>query len=322
MPRKAKEKKEEIEEKAVKKTTKATKSIKVASKKMDAPKKTAVKKVATKKISSKESTPKKKVATKKVVKKAVTKEKKSPTTKKAAEKKVVTKKNTGKKTTVRNTAKQTSSKKASVKKITPSKEKFEVLEYYDLPYRYNQTVVKILAQTPTTLFVYWDISDENKEQYIKQYGEYFFNNTKPVLIIYNKTKNYSFEVDINDFANSWYLHVSDSNCDYQVELGRRPINQYVEIPNNYLQITISNDIVSQNDHILFDKLSHFVYFRNVKTNETYQKDITTSLTLLQKIGKFNINFIKEFYKKLYPDESIDFDRLDLRNQSSATSNFK
>ena len=30
--------------------------------------------------------------------------------------------------------------------------------------------------------------------------------------------NYSFEIPINDFANSWYLHVNDSKCDYRIEL--------------------------------------------------------------------------------------------------------
>ena len=43
-----------------------------------------------------------------------------------------------------------------------TKKKVEIVEYYDLPYRYNQTVVKVLAQTPNTLFVYWDISDDDR----------------------------------------------------------------------------------------------------------------------------------------------------------------
>ena len=33
---------------------------------------------------------------------------------------------------------------------------------------------------------------------------------------------YSFEVDINDFANSWYLNIEDAKCEYTIELGRRP----------------------------------------------------------------------------------------------------
>ena len=38
----------------------------------------------------------------------------------------------------------------------------------------NETIVKILYQTPNTLFVYWDIADSDRENYIKQYGENFF----------------------------------------------------------------------------------------------------------------------------------------------------
>ncbi len=258
---------------------------------------------------------------------------KNSTSKKVATKKTTTKKSAAKKSTAaKKTTTKTTRKPRTKKEVileeeneeVEDKPKVDVVEYYDLPYRYNQTVIKILAQTPDTLFVYWDISDEDKEQFIKEYGEYFFNNTKPVLVVHNKTKNYSFEVDINDFANSWYLHIPDSNCDYQVELGRRPINKYVDIKNNYLEITKSNDMYSQNDHILIDNLSRFVYFRNVKTNETYKKDITRSISLLQKIGKFDKNVLEEFYKKLYPNEKIGFKKINLRNPSSGnpSSSFK
>ena len=129
-----------------------------------------------------------------------------------------------------------------------------------MPYRYNETVVKILAQTPTMLFIYWDISDADRNSYVEKYGENFFNETKPVLIVRNKTMNYTFEVDINDFANSWYLHVNDADCDYSVELGRRPINHNTNI-GNYVYVTTSNDMEMPNNHILFDRLGKSVFFK-------------------------------------------------------------
>ena len=64
------------------------------------------------------------------------------------------------------------------------------------------------------LFVYWEISDDDIEHYKNTYGENFFETTRPVLVVYNETMNYSFEIPINDFANSWYLHVNDAKCDY------------------------------------------------------------------------------------------------------------
>jgi len=232
--------------------------------------------------------------------------------------KTSTKKTTSKTTTKKTSATKKASSKSSkttnksVEKKSTKAKKIEVLEYYDLPYRYNETIVKVLAQTPNILFVYWDISDNDKENYIKQYGEYFFNDTKPVLIVYNDTLNYSFEVDINDFANSWYLHINDSNCDYRVELGRRPINEYAKI-DNYLYVSSSNNIDAPNDHILFDSLNDNVYFRNIKTNITTKKDI--SLSFFSKIGK--IYNVSDFYKTLYKDENIDFEKLDLKNMPSS-----
>ena len=146
---------------------------------------------------------------KKTTTKKSTKNTKSTTSKKATSK--------SKKTTTKKATKTSSSTK---KKTTT---KSTIIEYYDLPQRYNQTVVKVLAQTPKTLFIYWEISDDDIAKYKKQYGENFFETTKPILIIHNDTLNYSFEVEINDFANSWYLHINDSKSDYRIELGRRPI---------------------------------------------------------------------------------------------------
>ena len=288
MPRKAKDKTEIIEEKSAKKST--TKLLK--------------KETTSKSNLNKEVSKNSKKTENKISNKSKTSTKKAATKAKSSSKKVAGKSTTK---TTKKTTKITATKKSN------KKEKVEIIEYYDLPYRYNQTVVKVLAQTPNTLFVYWDISDDDKNKYIEEYGEYFFNNTKPVLIVHNLTMNYSFEIDINDFANSWYLTVADSNCDYKIELGRRPINEYVTINNNYLYIANSNDIDAPNDHILFDNLSKFVYFRNVKTNTNTKKDII-SFSLLRKIGK--ISSIEEFYKKMYANEKISFDKLDLRNPSS------
>lgn len=307
MPRKAKEEINEVKEKLIKKEPSSKKTANTNNRK-----KTTSSKTVTKKSPSKKST-------------TVTETKNISRKSNSNSKTTSSKKNTSINKTTKTQPKNVKSKTTTTLKKElinqkQNKKKIEIVEYYDLPYRYNETVVKVLAQTPTTLFVYWDISDNDRKKYIEQYGEYFFNNTKPVLVIHNKTKNYDFEVDINDFANSWYLHSMDSNCNYEIELGRRPINKYANISNNYLYITTSNKIESPNDHILFDKLSHFVYFKNIKTNEFVKKH--TNLTLLNKIGK--IPSVIEFYKKLYPEQTIDFDRLDFKNPSSSnpSSNFK
>ena len=162
-----------------------------------------------------------------------------------------------------------------------------------------QTVVKVLAQTPKTLFVYWEISDDDIEKFKKEYGENFFETTKPVLIIHNDTLNYSFEVEINDFANSWYLHVNDSRSDYRIELGRRPYQVNEKIKSDYIYITSSNEIQSPNDHILFNNAQKMIYFRNIKTNVESSKPLT-SLSFIKNMGK--IYEIYDIYQELYKNE--------------------
>lgn len=105
--------------------------------------------------------------------------------------------------------------------FSPEKKIKYLPEYYDLPYRYNKDTVKILAQTPKKLFVYWDFDDRMKREITEKYGEYFWDKTYPVLIVKNISKNYSFEIKIDDFANSWYIDIPDNESIYKVEIGRK-----------------------------------------------------------------------------------------------------
>lgn len=208
-----------------------------------------------------------------------------------------------KSSTKKNTTKQKStSKKSTNIKLNTVTKKVENLEYYDLPYRYNQTVVKILAQTPTTLFVYWDISDLDRKKYIDTFGENFFETTFPVLIVHNKTMNYSFEIEVNDFANSWYFNVNDAKCEYEIELGRRPKQNQISLPNNYMYVTSSNIIEAPNNHILFEKKQKILFFKNVKTNTTTPKDIST-FEFTKYSGK--IYNIYNFYKEIYKNDELE-----------------
>ena len=271
----------------------------------DEPKKVANKKAKSTTSTAKKTTTKKTSTNKKnvlgdketkPVKKRTTssKTKKSSTTRRASS-------STTKKTT---TGKSTSKKKKETVKIEP-------VEYYDLPYRYNQTVVKVLAQTPTTLFIYWDISDEDRKRFEEQYGENFFESTKPILVVHNDTLGYSFEVEINDFANSWYLHIADSKCDYRIELGRRPIVKNEKLKDDYIYITTSNEMEAPNDRILFNKEQKMVYYRNVKTGAITEKPINT-LSFITNMGK--IYDIYDLYKEIYQNENVE-EIYDLKNPS-------
>ena len=305
-------------------TTSATKPAKVAAKSTvkktatkTTTKKTAVKKVepkATKKTTTKKTTTKKTTAAKKVTVKKTT-------TKKTTAKKTTTKKATATKTkatTPKKTVEKKTTKKPAVKKVTKKVEKDleqvpfkDVPEYYDLPYRYNHTTIKLLAQNPTTLFVYWDLNDYDRNQLTQTYGENFFNETYPVLVIHNLTDDYTFEERIDDFANNWYIHVNDSKCTYTVELGRRPnegqsiTNNFNDLNTDYINLSWSNPIENPNDHVLFYKNHDKLYFKNIANNNVrvYEINLKDDAALVNGIYK-NYNL------------SDQDDRFDMNNPSS------
>lgn len=235
------------------------------------------------------------------------------TTSKKTSQTAKTKNKVSKTSTIKTTAKKkTVDKKtkttATVKKAKKAVDKFAPIqnEYYDLPYRYDQTVVKLLAQTPTSLFIYWDISDADKERFKEEYGENFFETTKPILIVHNDTIGYSFEVEINDFANSWYLQVHDSKCNYRIELGRKPYEHNIKIENDFVYVTSSNTIQAPNDKILVNKEQKMVYFKNTKTNKSYEKEVST-LSFMRNMGK--VYNIYDVYKTLYKEEAENIYKL-------------
>lgn len=331
MPRKSKDelKNESI---TITKNTKVETDTKKTTKKETTSKTTTARKGTTTTTKKTKTTKEPKVETKKSTSKSAT------TTKKTTRTRTASTKTSTKATSSRTRKPKTTS--TSVAKTSSVKPVIANSEYYDLPYRYNQTTVKILAQTPTMLFVYWDISDDDRNSYIQKYGESFFDETKPVLVITNKTMNYTFEVEINDFANSWYLHLNDPDCDYSVELGRRP--KYADSNNNnsnndntsssgnydtlddYIYICTSNDMEMPNNHILFDKLGKSVFFKNTKTNFVEEKPIS-SLSFMTNIGKvYNVH---DLYSVLYKDDiniedlSSENIKLNLSSSNSPTSSF-
>ena len=279
----------------------------------------------------------------KVTKKVTTKKTgtKKTTTKKNTVKKVV--KKTDKKVTTKNVAKKSNKKvtaKTKVTKKTTVKKNY-LVEFYELPYRYNETLVKILAQTPNKLFVYWDISDDDIKKYKKVFGENFFYDSYPVLLIHNEELDYTFEVVVNDFANSWYVDINDSKCKYIVNLGRKFKNiselnvdnnivkqENIDLKNDYLQISSSNKLEIPNDRILYDKLGTNIKFKNIKNNVENTKDIKNvilnreeKLRSIEKLETLEIYNIYNFYQEIYKNE-IEENIFDLNNPSSGNTSSK
>lgn len=259
---------------------------------------------------TKESKEKKKTENKKIVKNEKNKSPKKTTSKKS-QKKAST---VSYKSILSRRSQKTSNKISEEIDNENLVEESKIVEYYDLPYRYNQTMVKILAQTPSVLFVYWDVSDEDRKRFVKEYGDNFFETTRPILLVHNKTKNYSFEVEINDFANSWYIRMQEPDCEYEIELLRRSYQD----TSKYVYISASNNLISPNNHVLFEKTDfRNILFKNVKTGVITSKDYGSLrlMTNIQNIYNSDHKVFK-FYKDMYSDEVLESNKM-FSNPSSS-----
>lgn len=100
-------------------------------------------------------------------------------------------------------------------------------EYYDLPIKYDQTLIRLLVQSPTRMYAYWEVSDDTMKYFSNNFHNY--SDCTPALKITNITKNYSYIIPVDPFANNYYIDVEDTGCDYKIELGRTKNNEFLNI---------------------------------------------------------------------------------------------
>ena len=100
-------------------------------------------------------------------------------------------------------------------------------EYYELPTKYNRTVIRLLVQSPTRMFAYWEVSEDTIKNFNKNNPKY--GDCIAVLKVTNLTKNYSYNIPVNPYADNYYIDVDDPGCKYQVELGRMAKKKFVNL---------------------------------------------------------------------------------------------
>ena len=154
-----------------------------------------------------------------------------------------------------------------------------------------------------------------------------------MLLVHNEELNYTFEVPINDFANSWYLDIKDPKTKYVVQLGRKfrevqkeqidyniVKEEKINLQNDFIYITDSNKLETPNDRILFEKVPEKIIYRNVKTGEIVEKEVKQVLRKLSKT--YNNPQVEELYRGLYKEfygEEILIEEMDISNPSSGGS---
>lgn len=158
-------------------------------------------------------------------------------------------------------------------------------EYYELPTKYNETVVRLLVQSPTRMYVYWEVADKTIKRFASNHLDY--NNSKPILKITNLTMNYSYEMEIDPFTTNYYIEVKDADCSYKVELGRKCQDQFVSI-------FASNNVTIPRSAPIFNKESEEIIYRNcMRLTETDK--FTIYYQLNKGKNQFNPSLKQDYY---------------------------
>ena len=97
----------------------------------------------------------------------------------------------------------------------------------DIPDVYNDTYMRALPRDPEWIFVYWEISESSRNALKGKMGEAAYHSSKKLLRLYDVTdRNYDgsnaqsyTDIEINDYANNWYIHVPEPGKTYLVECG-------------------------------------------------------------------------------------------------------
>ena len=97
----------------------------------------------------------------------------------------------------------------------------------DIPDVYNDTYMRALPRDPEWVFVYWEISESSRNALKAKMGGAAYNSSKKLLRLYDVTgRNYDgsnaqgyTDIEINEYANNWYVRVPAPGRTYLVECG-------------------------------------------------------------------------------------------------------
>jgi hypothetical protein len=109
----------------------------------------------------------------------------------------------------------------------------------DLPHRYGQDRLVLMARDPYWLYAYWEISAARQEDFKEQYGPEAWHASRPVLRLYDVTGVPEFnggnalsyvDIPVNEESDSWHIEVGEPDRAFCVDLGRvLPSGEFVTL---------------------------------------------------------------------------------------------
>lgn len=168
-----------------------------------------------------------------------------------------------------------------------------------LPLSYNESKLVLIPRDPKCIFAYWEIAEQEKKEFINNFGKDAWDKSTPALKVFNVSKNLYFFIDINDFAKSWYINVDDSDSIYTAEIGRR-------INNNFVNFTHSNSIKTPVNSVSKNIETFFVNCMDLE-NKTYSSEISSyNLSCLRLLNLSSSELVGRKCELITPPSSAAF----------------
>jgi hypothetical protein len=118
-----------------------------------------------------------------------------------------------------------------------------------IPWSYGECRITALVRDPYWLFAYWEIDAAKREEIARRYGDQAWDESWPVLRVYDVTNLYFFdsrhytEISSNDYTNNWYIRTGQPNSTFCIELGR------VHPDGSYIFLARSNFVSTPRDRV-------------------------------------------------------------------------
>lgn len=98
-----------------------------------------------------------------------------------------------------------------------------------IPHHYDVDRLVLAIKDPNWIYAYWEISSAKYHDFVHRYGHEAWDNSRPVLRIYDVTgsgdylnpSNLCFrEIYLDPWADNWFIEVGQPNRTFYAELGR------------------------------------------------------------------------------------------------------
>lgn len=110
----------------------------------------------------------------------------------------------------------------------PSVSKEQTSEDRRLPSHYGEDRLVLMVRDPWWLYAYWEVTPHRQQEVLTQIGSHAQSGRKTVLRVYDVTgspalpkSNSFFDIELNFYAESWYIDVGIPDREWVAELGYR-----------------------------------------------------------------------------------------------------